>query len=115
MKEDRLSDTPNVFGISVKNVTENEKKELLDYLKKEGYTTSHFYFCGGIPVAPWYFVNIDNKLMAEGRIGIGFAPLYFKHGLNPKDFIEINEIYKSCKDLNDGRIIRILDKYKDET
>jgi hypothetical protein len=112
MRDGRLSDTPNVLIVYYKKDDSIEHEALKRYLANNKYEGSKMHKLGSIPHGPWYFVNLDNKICVQGRIGIGFAKPYFDHAVTVYEFMHIDERYRKVNDLNDFEIKCIFDKYK---
>ena len=108
----RLSDTPNVFIVYYKNDDSIELEDLKRYLLSNKYEVSKFDKLGSIPHEPWFFVNPDNKLYAQGHIGVQFAKPYYNHAVTVYEFMHIDERYESTNNIEDAEIKSIFDKYK---
>ncbi len=112
MRAGRLSDTPNVFVIYYKNDDSKDIEVLKRYLINNKFEISKFDRLGSIPHGPCFFANLDNKLYAQGHIGVQFAKPYYNHAVTVYEFMHINERYELINNIEDAEIKSIFDKYK---
>ena len=76
----------------VRYYKDDEKKILLDYLKKNDY--QWIIHSSALPRGQWFFININSKVARVGIVGIGIvSEVVGNHAISVDDFITISNIY----------------------